>query len=248
MKLEIGYKSNFEVRKEVILLENAPNFSILYLSDLHLNRFSQRLMDNIKNCIEMQNPDIILLGGDYADTQRGFFYFDQFLQFLSQRKNVFAIAGNHDYFWGMEKIKNACEKYKISWLENQFKTLTINHLKINIVGTKPQNSSNNADFNILCLHEPIDIRPFHDQFDLVFAGHLHGCQVVFWETEKGLFPGKFFYKWNILKTQIGNCIYLISKGLGDTLPIRFNCMREVILVKCTAKLQLGTEKEPYQCS
>ncbi len=234
MKLEIGYKSSFEIRKEVIFLENTPNFCILYLSDLHLNRFSEALIRQILICIETQNPDILLLGGDYVDTQSGFIYFEKLLKILSQRQNVFAIAGNHDYFFDLKKIKNTCEKHNIQWIENDYKILTINDLKIQIVGKKPLQNQPCADFNILCLHEPIAIKPFQTQFNVVFAGHLHGCQIVFWQTQKGLFPGKFFYQWNILKTKIGNCLYLVSKGLGDTLPIRFNCKRDVILVEVKA--------------
>ncbi|GEM_PF-3204035 len=35
---------------------------------------------------------------------------------------------------------------------------------------------------------------------------------------------------NILKEKIENCDYYISKGLSDTLPIRFNCSPEIIVV------------------
>jgi hypothetical protein len=234
MKLEIGYKSSFELRKEIILLENSSSFSVLYLSDLHLNRFSQRLIQQVIDCIETQNPNIILLGGDYVDTHRGFFYFEQLLEKISQRQHVFAIAGNHDYFYSISKIKSVCEKFNVIWIENSYSVLTINNLTIKIVGTKLQANLPSSDFSILCLHEPIDIQPFHTAYDLVLAGHLHGCQFIFWENEKGLFPGKLFYRWNILKTQIGSCLYLVSKGLGDTLPIRWNCKRDIILVEVKA--------------
>jgi uncharacterized protein len=139
----------------------------------------------------------------------------------------------------IQSIKNICEKHNITWLENQSNRLEINGLEIEIVGSKPQKKSTNVGFRILCLHQPIDISPFQMEYDLVFAGHLHGCQFVFWETPKGLFPGKFFYRWNILKAQFGNCLYLVSKGLGDTLPIRFNCKRDVVMV------EVKNEKQQY---
>jgi uncharacterized protein len=231
MKLEIGYNADFEVRKEFVLLEKGVNFTVLYLSDLHLNRFSETLVNRILECVETHNPTIVLLGGDYVDTHRGLFYFEKLLEKLSQRQHVFAIAGNHDYFLGLQKIKNACDKYQIRWIDNETECIDIQGFKIRIVGTRLQPAFVKADFHILFLHQPIDITLFQNQFDLVFAGHLHGCQVVFWETEKGLFPGKWFYKGNILKKQARNCLYLVSKGLGDTLPIRFNCKKDLILVE-----------------
>jgi uncharacterized protein len=48
---------------------------------------------------------------------------------------------------------------------------------------------------------------------------------------KGLFPGRFFYKWNILEKQIDGCLYAISKGVGDTLPIRYDCPKDILLVE-----------------
>jgi uncharacterized protein len=229
-KLKIGYQHDFEVRKEVFLTSKNVECSVLYLSDLHLNAFGESLINKIEQCIADLNPTIVLLGGDYVDSRKGLFYFEKLLISLSKRENVFAIAGNHDYFFHFQSIKKLCEKHSIQWIENTSKSIFINKTPINIVGTKPNNTQNKTDFNILFLHQPIDIQGFASDFDIVFAGHLHGCQFVFWENENGLFPGKWFYKWNILKTKINDCLYLVSKGLGDTLPIRYNCKKDVIFV------------------
>lgn len=230
MRLEIGYTHDFEIRKAFIQIQNAVNFTVLYLSDLHLNRFSQTLIERIVQSIDNLNPTIILFGGDYVDTHKGLFYLEKLLDEITPRQNICAIAGNHDYWFGISKIKNIFDKYGIHWIEEGLKCVNINGFMVQITGTKPQIGLKDADFNILCLHEPIDITPFKNQFNLVFAGHLHGCQVVFWENDKGLFLGKWFYKWNILKTQIGDCLYIVSKGLGDTLPLRFNCRKDMVLV------------------
>ena len=233
--LEIGYKSHFETRTERYWVQDGVDFTVFYLSDFHFNGFSRRLLAEMIRAVEKINPTIILLGGDYADTRQGLAFFEQLLQWLSQRPNVFAIAGNHDYFLGITKIKNLCDQYGIGWIEKGSVCVDIDGFKVQIVGKIPQKALPDAHFNILCLHEPVDISALTTPFDLVFAGHLHGCQVVFWETEKGLFPGKFFYRWNILKTQIGSCLYLVSKGLGDTLPIRWNCKRDIVLVEVINK-------------
>jgi uncharacterized protein len=115
---------------------------------------------------------------------------------------------------------------------------------ITLPGTSPVTRTatpqETADFSILLLHRPIDVRKIAHTYNLIFAGHLHGGQAVLWSTCKGLFPGRLVYKWNRLSVDYGNCQYLISKGLGDTLPIRYNCRKDSILVG------INTTDEQYQ--
>jgi uncharacterized protein len=232
-KLEIGYKATFEVRKEIYVLPINQNLKVLYLSDLHLNRFSPDLVHQL--CLEIKNlsPDIILLGGDYVDTQKGLVPFEILLNALSFHKHIFAIAGNHDQWFGLEKLHPLFLKNNIVWLEQQSIVLEIKGLKVRIDGNLPLLAPNSVDVSILCLHKPIDLSKYGNNYHLALAGHLHGCQFVFWRNIKGLFPGRIFYRWNILKTRIGTCLYLISKGLGDTLPIRYNCPKDFIFVMFT---------------
>ncbi len=233
MKLAIGANDHFEVRHEQYPSGIAASFSILYLSDLHLNRLGKSIISKIITKINELNPDIILLGGDYVDSRKQLVYLDTLLQALSKRKNVFAIAGNHDYRFGISTIRQIMEANNIGWIENASATISIHNSTIQIDGSKPCIKKSKADFSILCLHQPVDIKRFKDQYQLAFAGHLHGCQFVLWQNDKGLYPGRFFYKWNLLEKREGNCRYFISKGMGDTLPARYNCAKEMIFVQVT---------------
>jgi predicted MPP superfamily phosphohydrolase len=85
------------------------------------------------------------------------------------------------------------------------------------------------------MHKPTDIKHFAERYNLAFAGHLHGCQFVLWKSNQKLFPGNFFYQFNILESIKNNCHYFISKGLGDTLPIRYNCKRDLIFIEVLNK-------------
>ncbi len=231
MKLEIGYNHSFEIRRETCYLNCIDNFSILYLSDLHLNKFSQSIYERIVKSIEELDPSIILLGGDYVDSQRGLNYLNLILNSISQRKNVYAVAGNHDYFIGIEKIKKSMFENNITWIENKSVNINLGNSKIKIDGNFIKNEIGIHDFSILLLHKPKHLSKFADSYNIALAGHLHGSQFVFWKSENKLFPGKLFYKWNILKTQQNNCHYFISKGLGDTLPIRYNCKKDLIFIQ-----------------
>lgn len=235
MKLEIGYNHSFEIRRETYDSNCQDNFSVLYLSDLHFNQFSHTISKLIASIIDKLDPTVVLLGGDYVDSKQGLQCLNALLNSISHRKNIFAIAGNHDYFFGIEKIKKIMLTNNVVWLEYKSSYINLRNTKIKIDGNFTNEESNNHDFSILVLHKPIDIDHFAESYNLAFAGHLHGSQVVLWKSNNNLYPGKWFYKWNLLKTKQNNCQYFISKGLGDTLPIRYNCKRDLMFIEVINK-------------
>lgn len=231
MRLQLGYNHPFEIRKYRHPDENLAGTSILYLSDFHFTRFGRRSMENICTMTDRLNPDIILLGGDYADSRKGMLYFERMMSSLTRSRHVFVIAGNHD-LRRLNQVRTIVEASHAVWINKRTVNLSYRHSTIRIDGTRPATiPSPRADLSILCLHRPIDVAPFAGQYDLIFAGHLHGSQIVFRSTEKGLYPGRFIYQWNRLSATYGPTQYIISKGLGDTLPIRYNCSRDAVLVE-----------------
>ncbi|SNR62453.1 MULTISPECIES: metallophosphoesterase [Hymenobacter] len=230
MKLEIGYNHDFEVREETYLTATGPNFTVLYLSDLHLTRWSGPTISKLEQTITRLNPRILLLGGDYVDCAKGLPHFARLMEFLANRELVFAVAGNHDVFFGVERLRQLAERNNLVWLTDTAADITLDGHQVRISPAPTTERVEGLGFSILCLHKPLDITTLGCPPELVFAGHLHGSQFVFWQSTKGLFPGRVFYRWNILKTTVGRSLYLISKGLGDTLPIRYNCKKDVVFV------------------
>jgi predicted MPP superfamily phosphohydrolase len=149
---------------------------------------------------------------------------------IAHFKHILGIPGNHDRFskWQVRRIIEGCNGI---WLENRSAFIRTACINIQIDGGRPAAHSGVADFSILCLHKPIDVVKIAHSYDLVFAGHLHGSQAVLWSNARGLYPGRLMYKWNRLSASFGNCHYLISKGLGDTLPIRYNCRKDFLFVE-----------------
>jgi len=231
--LEIGYKDSFEIRKELLFANCNSSIQILYLSDLHLNKYSESLVHNIIEKISQINPDIVLLGGDYIDFESGISFLKRLCYFLSDQAHVYAIPGNHDSFFGVKKVEAIFDHYKIKWLPKSSSIVQLNGIKIYINADPKIPTLKEADFNILCLHQPIDVSIKMKTVNLILAGHLHGCQINLWQNEKGIYPGKLFYKWNLLRQKLQHGVYLISKGLGDSLPIRFNCKRDMLLITLT---------------
>ena len=241
MTLEIGYNHPVEVRNYTYPFKPLAGKRIAYISDLHYHLFSRRRVDRHIQQIRLLNPDIVLLGGDYVDTPFGLRHFQRFVGSIDFTPR-FVIAGNHDRPY-LRRFRRIVEDAGATWLHNNSAILQVGDQHIRIDGTRPVvappfgagpsaliPASTSPQLSILCLHQPIDIRPFAHLYNLVFAGHLHGSQIVLWQTPKGLYPGRWLYPWNQLALDYGPCRYLISKGLGDTLPIRYQCRRDIIVV------------------
>ncbi|BAV06905.1 hypothetical protein SAMN05421788_102460 [Filimonas lacunae] len=235
-KWNIGYNDAFEVRQERYSMGDGPAFCVLYLSDFHFTRYSQSLVLRLLQTIEAVNPDILLLGGDYADSSSGRKWLEYFLQTIRHRKNVFAIAGNHDYWRSIDTIQTIMRRNGVCWLEKEpaYVPLTA-RFTVRIDGGQAYGHAAPANFYILCLHKPVRPSVAIKHYHLVFGGHLHGTQFVLWQNDKGLYPGRWLYQQNFLKMIMGRCLYLVSKGLGDTLPVRFNCTKDIILVNVNSQ-------------
>lgn len=203
--------------------------SLLFISDLHLNGYCKRRIKQLNELINAHPADLILLGGDYVDTQAGLPLFDVFLAALPVQTPVVAVWGNHDHYWGMDqKLRPLWHSHGITLLEKTSLDLSIKEKRIRIDGNIQHPPDAPVDTRILLTHIPQKAK---HAYDLALAGHLHGSQLVFWQNAKGLYPGRYFYTWNLLETKIGNCLHVVSRGIGDTLPIRYNCPREIILLE-----------------
>ena len=87
-----------------------------------------------------------------------------------------------------------------------------------------------GDVQVLCAHNPRVWKTARRRgYDLVLAGHLHGCQVVAFEYRDRLFPGAIFYPYCYLSHQAGSTRLVVSRGVSDLVPIRWRCPREVVL-------------------
>lgn len=228
--LETGYNSRFEVRMERVPCGVASRIRIAYLSDLHFTRRSEEMSARLAEEVKRLKPDLVLLGGDYTDTHAGLMHLDRLLQNISGVAPILAIAGNHDRFFGMKTLRETMERNRVQWIEGASIDLELKGTTVRIDGNTAIERNSGEAIRVLCLHKPLDPEKLRTSYHLAFAGHLHGSQCVLWQNDQGLFPGRWFYKWNRLKALVGGCHYYISRGLGDTLPFRYNCPKEIIVV------------------
>jgi predicted MPP superfamily phosphohydrolase len=86
--------------------------------------------------------------------------------------------------------------------------------------------------SVLCAHHPtVFDHACAVGFDVVLTGHLHGGQFVLAERGGLLYPGALLYRYNGLRFERGGTTMLVSRGVHDTLALRWSCPREVLLVE-----------------
>ncbi|MEW6086863.1 MAG: metallophosphoesterase [bacterium] len=118
------------VREIKIKTEKLPgginSFSIVQLSDLHLDFLSSReWVEKIVEQTNALNPDIIVVTGDLIE--RGIDHRDDFavkFRKLSSRFGVFAILGNHEYYVGVNTFFRFAGQSNMRILRNEKITIS----------------------------------------------------------------------------------------------------------------------------
>ena len=204
------------------MLNLARPVRLLYASDLHLGHWwTARVGDHLLALARPLEPDLILLGGDLVDTGSALEMLSDLLRKLAAIAPVAAVPGNHDVRAGLHRVRAAVVDAGGTWLPEQ---PLLSPLPVDGVLTSASGS------RILCAHEPkVFPAAVNAGYRLVLAGHLHGGQCVL-ATRKGMqYPAVWFHRWHGLRFQQGDATMLVSRGLADTFPLRFNCPRELLL-------------------
>lgn len=219
------YKSDFDCR-------------IVQISDLHNQLFGMnqsRLMDEIENC----NPDIIFVTGDVVDSSHTYYRFAiDFFEEAVKIAPVYYITGNHEVWLYGEKFDeflSEVESLGVQFMDGKTESFE----KMIIAGT--ENGFITTDYKweddsrlkILLAHEPSKYDDYTNTgADIVFAGHVHGGQVIIpgkgglFSPDIDLFPD--LYRGEYI---FGDMTMYISAGLGNSvLPVRINNYPEIVVV------------------
>ncbi|MEM7133548.1 MAG: metallophosphoesterase [Chloroflexota bacterium] len=220
--LSILSRNKLQVREEAF--QFGTGLRLLYISDLHLTRWVPHIVDQLLDVCRRSCPDLILLGGDLLDLANGSELLAFFIHMCGC--SVWAIAGNHDRFVGVEVVRGCVESAGGHWLEGEIEL----HPRLSLSGVCHPSQ---AERSILCAHDPaLFPKAVKAGFDLTLAGHLHGGQCIFYERNGKLYPGTLLHQWTGDRFTYSGSNLLVSKGVHDTLPLRWNCPREVLLCCC----------------
>lgn len=212
---------------------NQNHFTILHLSDIHLENISitpEELYEKISN----QKIDFIALTGDFLDRKRSIPKIVPYLKVLKKANptyGIFAVFGNHDYFLrtaNFQRLQQTLEENGCHTLRNEHLSLEINGEIVNIIGIDDY-CTNRSDiqkaykelpkgYNLIITHDPnivLDLEDYH--YDYLLSGHFHGGQIHWPKPYHLLKMGKLVRK-NMVKGlhyHDGKPFY-ISEGLGQT--------------------------------
>jgi len=162
------------------------------LGDFHI--IDEASMQHARACLERamaEQPDAILLVGDYVHTHHGLPYLRRALQGVRAPLGVYAVLGNHDHWSGKDAVIRALQDSGVRVLREENLTLRKGDTRLTLVGIYdlwfrnpdwakafrgvPENPSHPV---ILLSHNPdAALSPYRDRATLIVAGHTHAGQI-----------------------------------------------------------------------
>jgi predicted MPP superfamily phosphohydrolase len=202
----------------------------MYVSDIHLRRKrSESLCRQVIEAARSCEAGVLLLGGDLVDEPAELGKLGELVGALREVAPVFAVGGNHDQRIGLHRVRDAVVSGGGEWIHAGAARIAHGSRVIAVSGPDAARLPE-GDVQVLCAHNPRVWKTARQRgYDLVLAGHLHGCQVVAFEYRDRLFPGAIFYPYCFLSQRYRSTRLVVSRGVSDLVPIRWRCPREVVL-------------------
>lgn len=185
---------NFIVTNEIYLKNTGNEMKIIFLADFQRRDNDPAFVQRVVDIINEQNPDLILLGGDYIEKSLSELPSVEPLRKMESRFGTFAVMGNHDYdvYWyapGTANLETANQIEKFLTANNTIQFLSNQNVEfenINVIGldsywsglrndTKSKRST--EDFTIVLTHNQDDLEINKENADLYLFGHTHCGQV-----------------------------------------------------------------------
>ena len=170
--------------------ENTKPIRIVGISDVHLGySINTRELTQWVELINNENPDIVLIAGDFIDNSirpLDYFGLDAILREINAPMGVFAALGNHEYISGIKGSLAFFERSNITVLRDSVAIFD----NLQIIGRDDYSQrhrktieqlTDNLDFSKFTIL--LDHQPFHlddavrANIDFQFSGHTHRGQI-----------------------------------------------------------------------
>ncbi len=226
---------------------------IALLSDLHIGSPHVGIdkLQKVVECTNAEGPDLIVLLGDFVTGGPGGRHNGDFvepektaaeLKKLRAPLGVYAVLGNHDWWYDGERVGQALTHAGIPVLENQAARIggrfwlggiaDLWTREPDIAGTLAQVS--NADPVILITHNPDIFPEVPARVGLTLAAHTHGGQVdlpvigrVVTTSKLGYVAGEYVRQGRHL---------FVTTGIGTSImPVRLGVPPEIVILTLAAK-------------
>lgn len=212
----------------------ADPMRIAQLSDLHVGHFrGAEWLGGVVCRVNEQNPDFVVITGDLFES-----HYNLTEEVVSELRKleapVYFVAGNHDKYVNLLRVKDMLRKVGVTVLENEvveFKGLQIAGTDLvevaDVIDSMPINPERPC---VMLRHYPNGIHEAVEHgVDLMLSGHTHGGQ---------LFPvtviNRITFKYNRGLYKVGDGYIYTSDGAGTTgPPMRFETKSEIALITLT---------------
>lgn len=243
------------VHQDTIQIDNWPaelsGLRIALIGDIHTdNRFiDAKKLQKIVELTNGQNPDLVVLLGDYIQGGRkdaGHRVEPEItaaqLKNLKALLGVYAVLGNHDWWYNGEKVRSAFESEGIPILEDEAKELNWHGKSFWLVGladlwTRPQHIQQSiakapSGSTVIALTHNPDIFPNLPQsVPLLLAAHTHGGQVNLPLIGTPVVSSRFGPKYTAGHVyENGHHLY-VTTGIGTSIMrVRFRVPPEIVIL------------------
>jgi predicted MPP superfamily phosphohydrolase len=246
-----GHGSLGVARHEVVLdpaRRLARPLTIAFASDFHAGPTTHPgIFDAVLEALARERPDVLLLGGDYVSFDAANVrHLKDFLDAARAPLGTYAVLGNHDVWNGSAALTAALSASGAQVLVNRNMALPAPYEAISICGIDdPWTGAPSAEatfdgagaVRIYLMHSPDGLFCLSGQrFDLGFAGHTHGGQVVRRDgTPYKLPSGPYSRQYSHGRFEIdGRGPLFVSRGVGCAgVPLRLNADPELLI--CTLR-------------
>jgi predicted MPP superfamily phosphohydrolase len=247
----IGEPARLVVRRENVSGTGLPPRRVALIADLHAGA---RFVDLAKvhrlvDMVNAESPDLVLLLGDYLNNGRGPRpglkggplppeEVTRALGRLRARDGVFAVLGNHDWWFDGERITAALEAAGITVLENSAARAG----DLWLVGIADATTRAPDIRGALCgvpdgapvlalTHNPDVFPDIPRRVALTVAGHTHGGQVALPWVGRLIVPSRFGERFAAGLVEEANHRLFVTTGVGTSIyPVRFGVPPEVAIL------------------
>jgi len=247
------------IHEQSIQIENWPKelggLRIALIADLHTGGWfvDENKLRLIVDRTNQLNPDLVVLLGDYmsSNTWHGRRVEPEItagvLKDLRAPLGVYAVLGNHDWWYNGNKVRRAFEQNGIPVLEDEVAEIKWRDKSFWLVGladlwTRPQHIDETiakappGSTMIALTHNP-DIFPrLPPNVPLLLAAHTHGGQVSIPLIGTPIVPSRFGSKYTAGHVFENGHHMFVTTGIGTSiLPVRFRVPPEIVVLTVKSK-------------
>jgi predicted MPP superfamily phosphohydrolase len=245
------------VHEETLQLQDWPagldKLKITVLADLHVGSpyIDAAKLQLIVSKVNQMQPDLIVLLGDFMSSVRGGKVIGpeiiaENLKGLHARYGVYAVLGNHDWWYDGIRVMHALEGTGFHILENDVARIEINGQALWLAGIADLWTSNPniegtlakvTDTNpiIILMHNPDLFPKIPSRVILTLAGHTHGGQVNLPLVGRLKVPSDFGQRYAAGHIVENNHHLFVTTGIGTSIiPVRFRVPPEIVILTLTS--------------